>query len=171
MAPATTKIRRGGKAMVCTGKAIAGLTVIMIAIVATPAAAQVLDAAYRGTLMCDKLPFTENRMREAINVTISGGAVRYTHVVRLRKEAVEATVEHGNGTLSGRNIKLQGSWNGENRQYKSNYSGTFVRRSARLTGTQTWTGGGGTVTRTCSGAIKRPLRAFLPRNRKPPVNP
>ncbi|MBI3759674.1 MAG: hypothetical protein HY269_07970 [Deltaproteobacteria bacterium] len=143
----------------------------MIVTVATPATAQVLDAAYRGTLVCDKLPFTETGMREAIDVTISGGAARYTHVVRLRKDAVEATAEQGDGTVSGRNIKLQGSWNGENRQYKASYSGTFVRRSARLTGTQTWTDGGRIVTRACSGAIKRPLRAFLPRNRKLPVHP
>ena len=157
--------------MVWMGHAVGALVVAMIAIVVTPATAQVLDAVYRGTLVCDKLPFTETKMREAIDVTISSGVARYTHVVRLRREAVEATAEHGNGTLSGQNIKLQGSWNGENRQYNANYSGTFVRRSGRLIGTQTWTVGGRTVTRNCSGAIKRPLKVFLPRNRKLPVNP
>jgi len=157
--------------MVLTENAIGVLAAAMIAIVATPATAQVLDAVYRGTLVCDKLPFTKTKMREAIDVTISGGAARYTHVVRLRKSEVEATAEHGNGILSGQNIKLQGSWNGENRQYNSNYSGTFVRRSARLIGTQNWIDGGRVVIRACSGAIKRQLRAFLPRNKKLPVNP
>ncbi len=28
-------------------------------VMATPAAAEVLDATYRGTMVCDKLPFTE----------------------------------------------------------------------------------------------------------------
>ncbi len=157
--------------MVRMGNAIGALAAAAIAIVATPATAQMLDAVYRGTLLCDKLPFTETKMREAIDVTISGGAARYTHVVRLRLAAVEATVEQGNGSLSGQNIKLQGSWSGENRQYNANYSGTFVRRSAKLIGTQTWTDGGKTITRNCSGAIKRPLKAFLPSNRKLPVNP
>jgi hypothetical protein len=46
------------------------------------------------------------------------------------------------------------------------YRGTFVRRSAKFKGTQTWTGGGKTVTRACAGAIKRPLRPFLPRMKK-----
>jgi hypothetical protein len=41
-----------------------------------------------------------------------------------------------------------------------------VRRSARLKGTQTWTDGGKTITRACTGVIKRPLRPFLPRTRK-----
>ena len=56
---------------------------------ATPAAAQVLDATYRGTMLCDKLPFTNDKMREAIEVTISGGTARYSHVVRLSKVDVE----------------------------------------------------------------------------------
>jgi hypothetical protein len=157
--------------MVWTRNAIGVFAAAMIAIVVTPATAQVLNAVYRGTLVCDKLPFTETKMREAIDVTISGGAARYTHVVRLRNAAVEAEAEHGNGALSGQNIKLQGSWNGENRQYNANYSGTFVRRGARLIGTQTWTDGGRIIIRSCSGAIQRPLRALLPRDRKSPVNP
>jgi hypothetical protein len=41
-----------------------------------------------------------------------------------------------------------------------------VCRSATLKGTQTWTDGGKTVTRACNGAIKRPLRPFLPRSKK-----
>jgi hypothetical protein len=41
-----------------------------------------------------------------------------------------------------------------------------VRRTARLKGTQTWTDGGKTLTRACSGAIKRPFKAFLPRPKK-----
>jgi hypothetical protein len=150
--------------------AISALAAAMIAM-GTPAAAQVLDAVYRGTLVCDKLPFTATKMREAIHVAIAGGAVRYTHVVRLRDTA-EAVPEHGTGTLSGQRISLQGTWSGDTsdksntndkRKYQANYSGTFVRRSAKLTGTQTWTDGGKTVTRACSGAIKRPLKAFLPR--------
>src|SRR5262245_40964449 len=138
----------------------------MMAAVATPAAAQVLDATYRGTMICDKLPFTSDKMREAIEVTISGGTVRYSHVVRLTKVAVEATAEQGTGALDGQKLSLDGSWKGGNRKYEAKYSGSFVRRSARLRGTQTWTDGGKTITRACAGAIKRPLRPFLPRQKQ-----
>lgn len=154
--------------MVRAGIAIGVLAAAMVATAGTPAAAEVLDAVYRGTLMCDKLPFTDTKMREAIEVTIAGGVARYTHIVRLRDTA-EAAAEEGNGTVNGQNISLQGSWSGGNRQYKASYSGSFVRRSARLRGTQTWTDGGSTVTRACSGAIKRPLKAFLRRDKKKPV--
>jgi hypothetical protein len=81
-----------------------------------------------------------------IEVTISGGAVRYTHVVRLRNAAVEATAEQGTGTIDGQKINLQGSWKSGSRQYEAKYSGSFVRRSAKLKGTQTWTDGGKTAT-------------------------
>ncbi len=134
-----------------------------VTVMATPAAAEVLDATYRGTMVCDKLPFTSDKMREAIEVTITGGAARYSHVVRLRNLAVEAAAEQGTGTIDGQKIDLQGTWNGGGREYAAKYSGSFVRRSASLKGMQTWTDGGKTVTRACAGAIKRPLKPFLPR--------
>ena len=137
-----------------------------VTVMATPAAAEVLDATYRGTMVCDKLPFTSDKMREAIEVTVTGGAARYSHVVRLRNLAVEAAAEQGTGTIDGEKIDLQGTWKGGGREYAAKYSGSFVRRSARLKGMQTWTDGSKTVTRACAGAIKRPFKPFLPRNRK-----
>jgi hypothetical protein len=137
-----------------------------VTVMATPAAAEVLDATYRGTMVCDKLPFTSDKMREAIEVTITGGAARYSHVVRLRNLTVEAAAEQGIGTIDGQKIDLQGAWKGGGREYAAKYSGSFVRRSARLKGTQTWTDGGKTVIRACTGAIKRPFKPFLPRNKR-----
>ena len=148
-----------------TGNAICVVAAAVMAMAIAPASAQVRDAVYRGTMVCDKLPFSAGKSREAIEVTISRGAVRYTHVVRLRT-AAEATPEQGTGTLNGENIGLQGAWKGGNRQYEAKYSGTFVRRHADLKGTQTWTDGGKTVSRGCSGTIKRPFKVFLPRERK-----
>ena len=126
---------------------------------------QVLDAVYRGTLICAKLPFTEFAMREAIAVTISDGKATYTHVVRLR-ESPEPGEEKGTAKLDGARIGLEGSWKGDAGQYQASYGGSFVRRSAKLVGTQTWTHQGRIVTRACSGVIKRPLKAFLPRGQK-----
>src|SRR6187200_1455868 len=60
-----------GAAMVRMGYAV------LAAAMGTPVAAEVLDATYRGTMVCDKLTVTSQQTREAIEVTISGGAVRY----------------------------------------------------------------------------------------------
>ena len=153
--------------MMRTGQALGMFVATLLAANAMPAAAEVLDATYRGTLVCEKLPFTRTQMREAIEVTIAGGAARYSHVVRLRDKEAEAVAEQGTGTLSNQNIDLRGSWKDGGRQYEAKYSGTFVRRNARLKGTQTWTDGAKTITRACAGAIKRPLKPFLPRKKKP----
>src|SRR5215831_6059569 len=152
--------------MVRMGLALAVLgTAFATTMAGTPASAEVRDAVYRGTMVCDKLPFSAGKGREAIEVTIAGGAVRYSHIVRLY-DAGEAIPEKGTGALNGDNISLQGSWKSANRQYEAKYNGTFVRRHAELKGAQIWSDGGKTITRTCSGSIKRPLRAFLPRERK-----
>jgi hypothetical protein len=119
----------------------------------------VRDAVYRGTMVCAKLPFFEKGAREAIEVTIAGGTVRYTHTVR---EIAGASNERGRGTLADGAITLAGSWHGTKDSYDANYAGSFVRRSAKLTGTQRWNHQGGVFTRTCTGVIKRPLAAFLP---------
>ena len=147
--------------------AIVMLAAAMIVLAGEPAAAEVRDAVYRGTLVCDKLPFTEKGMREAIDVTISGSTASYSHIVRLR-EAPETAPEKGAGKVDGQTINLEGSWKGSNQEYQAKYSGTFVRRSALLKGTQTWNDGGKTLIRSCSGAIKRPLRVFLPRAKTKP---
>jgi hypothetical protein len=140
--------------------------VLALAVIAVrPAAAEVRDAVYRGTMVCDKLPFTQNRMREAIEVTIADDKVQYKNVVRLL-DPPETTVERGTGTLNGQDISLQGAWDGGSRRYKASYSGTFVRRSAKLKGTQVWAIDGKDVTRHCVGAIKRPFKVFLPRQKK-----
>jgi hypothetical protein len=141
---------------------LAGAAIVMAAM---PAAAQVRDAVYRGTLICNKLPFSAGKGREAIEVTIAGGTVRYSHVVRLR-DAAEPVSEQGKGSLNGQDIELQGSWKAGNRQYEAKYSGAFVRRHADLKGTQTWTDGGKSFTRACTGTIKRPFRVFLPGEKK-----
>jgi len=139
----------------------------MAVMLGVPASAQVLDAVYRGTLVCGKLPFAGGKQREAIEVTIAAGAVSYSHVVRLGNTDVEATPERGSGSLSGQKLELQGSWQGAGHAYQASYSGTFVRRSAKLKGTQTWAEGGATITRECSGSIKRPLKPLLPKDKKP----
>jgi hypothetical protein len=152
--------------MLWTGRAIGALTgAIIAAATATSAMAQVRDAVYRGTLVCDKLPFSAGKGREAIEVTIAGSSIRYSHVVRLR-DAAEPVAEQGKGSLNGQDIELQGSWKSGNRQYEAKYSGAFVRRHADLKGTQTWTDGGKTITRNCTGTIKRPFRVFLPGEKK-----
>jgi hypothetical protein len=129
-----------------------------------PAQAQVRDAEYRGTLVCGKLPFIQDT-RAAIAVKITGDEASYERPVHVAARSKVVGKETGKAKIDGDKITITGSWKAENSSYDANYSGTFVRRSAKLTGTQNWTHEGKSYTRTCSGSIKRPLAAFLPRQK------
>jgi hypothetical protein len=133
---------------------------------AMPAAAQVRDATYRGTLICSTLPFLKGHLRAAMTVNIKGNSAEYTQPVVNPEKGTQLGTEAGSGTVEGSNIKLSGAWRGAPNSYEASYTGTFVRRAARIAGTQTWTHEGKTYKRTCSGAIKRPLAIFLKRDGK-----
>lgn len=134
--------------------------------IVTPAQAQVRDAVYRGTLVCGKLPFAQDPTRAAIEVKLSGNEGPYERPVHMPIRAKVAGKETGIAKVDGDKIALTGGWKAERDSYEASYNGTFARRSAKLTGTQTWTHNGKTYTRTCSGAIRRPLAAFLPKDKK-----
>jgi hypothetical protein len=125
----------------------------------------VRDAVYRGTLVCSKLPFLSKQLRGSIEATVSGNSVRYKRPVVMAKSAIEG-YEEGSGSVDGTKISLKGSWKKGASGYEATYAGNFVRRNAKLTGTQIWSHDGKTYTRTCTGSIKRPLAAFLPRGKK-----
>ena len=64
-------------------RGVFGLLAMAFAIGGTPVSAQVRDAVYRGTMVCDKFPFTVGNGREAVEVHCrKRGAC--THAVRLR---------------------------------------------------------------------------------------
>jgi hypothetical protein len=135
-----------------------------LSVSAAPASAQVRDAVYRGTLICSTLPFIKGHLRAAMEVTIKDNKAEYKQPVVNPERGTQLGTETGTGTVEGQNIKLSGAWKGTQPSYEATYSGTFVRRAARLSGTQTWTHEGKTYKRTCSGAIKRPLAVFLKRD-------
>ncbi len=140
----------------------------LCAALATQAKAQtkVREAVYRGTLVCGKLPFIEDPVRAAIEIKIAGNAAQYSRPVRAPLRGSVAGIETGTGTIDGDKISLKGEWRGDIGSYQATYGGTFVRRSAKLTGTQTWTFAGKSYKRDCTGVIKRPLAAFLPEDKK-----
>jgi len=126
----------------------------------------VRDAVYRGTLVCTRLPFVFSQLRTAIEATVAGNSVRYKQPVVMAEGGVVEGHEEGSGSVDGEEINLKGAWKKGADGYEATYTGSFVRRSAKLTGTQNWTYNGKTYTRTCTGAIKRPLAAFLPKDKK-----
>jgi len=151
------------------------MKIIVIVIIAAASAAGVCDASaqivrpvvrdavYRGTLVCTKLPFISKQLRTAIEANVTGDSVRYKRPVVMANSVI-AGYEEGSGSVDGQKINLKGAWKKGASGYEATYNGNFVRRSAKLSGTQNWTHEGKTYTRNCTGSIKRPLAAFLPKN-------
>jgi hypothetical protein len=136
------------------------------AVLAVPAQAQVRDAEYRGTLVCGNLPFAQDPQRAAIVVKLTGREGPYERPVHMPLRTKVAGTETGTVKVDGNKITLTGGWKSDGGSYDASYSGTFVRRSAKLSGTQKWTHDGKSYTRNCAGAIQRPLAAFLPKQKK-----
>jgi hypothetical protein len=145
----------------------AWLAAAAVLTLAMPAQAQVRDAEYRGTLVCDNLPFATGQNRAAIVVKLTGDAGPYERIVHASGGRRVVAKETGTVKVDGDKISLSGAWKGDKDAYDASYTGTFVRRRAKLTGTQKWTHDGKSFTRNCSGAIERPLAAFLPKPKKP----
>ncbi len=143
------------------------LAAIACAAFIAPAQAQVRDAVYRGTLVCGKLPFAQDPTRAAIEVKISGNEGPYERPVHMPIRTKLAGKESGVAKVDGDKISLIGGWKNDKDSYSAAYTGTFVRRSAKLAGTQSWTHDGKSYTRSCSGVIQRPFAAFLPKDKKP----
>jgi hypothetical protein len=153
----------GVNAMIRVFAAVLAASVVGMSMT-VPAAAQVRDAVYRGTLICTPLPFLKGHLRAAITVTVKGSRAEFTQPVIDAERGLMIGTETGSGTIAGSSIKLTGSWSGDKQGFESTYGGTFVRRAARLTGTQLWTHDGKPYKRTCAGTVKRPFAVFLKRD-------
>lgn len=105
--------------------------------------------------------------RAAIRVKLTGSEGTYERPVHMPVRSGIVGQEVGKAKVDGDKIAITGGWRGEKSSYEASYSGTFVRRSAKLSGQQSWMHEGKSYTRTCSGAITRPLAAFLPKPQKP----
>jgi hypothetical protein len=149
--------------------AVAGLVLAMPvqAQTQTQTQTQVRDAEYRGTVVCENLPFSAGQNRAAIVVKLTSNEGPYERTVHLSGSRKVAGTETGTAKVDGDKISITGAWKGEKDGYEASYAGTFVRRRAKLSGTQKWTHDGQSFTRNCSGSIQRPLAAFLPKPQKP----
>lgn len=137
------------------------LAALLTVAAAPDASAQNRDGVYRGTLVCGALPFARN-LRTAIEVTVTGTTAKYSQPVMIGDSDKRAGTEEGTGTIEGDRLVLNGSWRSEKDSFDADYSGTFVRRSVKLSGSQTWAHDKQAYRRTCTGSIKRPLR-YMPK--------
>ena len=128
------------------------------------AAPVIRDAVYRGTMVCGKLPFIQTGAG-IDRGDDRGNAAKYTRPVALADRHRRSTARR---QRHGRERQDQPERHVEEgrRQLRGELYRRFRAPVAKLTGAQVWSHDGKTYKRECSGAIKRPLAAFLPKDGK-----
>ena len=118
------------------------------------AAADPLDGAYRGMIVCEKLQTSQFMLRAPFDIMITGKtAVAARPIFNLRGTRVVGS-EIATGTVGDdRTIKLSSYWKAGGASYQGSYGGTLSGKGGTLTGTQAWTMPEGQQTRTCTAAV------------------
>jgi hypothetical protein len=132
------------------------LAIAIVVPMSHPAAADGLDGAYRGMIVCEKLNTTEFMLRAPFDIIITGkNAVAARPIFNLKGTLVVGS-EIATGTVADDGtIKLSSNWKAGGSSYQGSYSGVLTEKSGTLTGAQAWTMPEGNQTRSCTAALVR----------------
>ena len=131
-----------------------GLAIVALVSASGLAAADPLDGAYRGMIVCEKLQTSQYMLRAPFDIVISGKtAIAARPIFNLK-----GTLVVGSEIATGRvgddgTIKLSSNWKAGGSSYQGSYGGVLTGKGGTLTGTQAWTMPEGQQTRTCTAAV------------------
>jgi hypothetical protein len=116
---------------------------------------QPVSGAFRGMLVCEKIPASPDILRVPFDLKVDGGNVQYARPIFNWNGQRVLGSELGNGTLgSDGKIHLAAAWSIRGVSYRTEYTGTLTATGGTLTGTQSWQGGRGSgSSRTCNAAV------------------
>lgn len=130
--------------------------VAIVALVSIPgmAAADKLDGAYRGMIVCEKLQTSQFMLRAPFDLMVNGKTAIAARPIFNRAGTLVVGSEIATGTVGDDGtIKLASTWFGSGSTYQGNYGGTLSGKGGTLTGTQAWTMPEGQQTRNCTAAV------------------
>ena len=134
--------------------AIVGLALVSLVSAAGLAAADSLDGAYRGMIVCEKLNTSRFMLRAPFDILIAGKTVVAARPIFNLQGTLVVGSEIATGTVGDDGtIKLASTWIGNGSTYQGNYGGTLSGKGGTLTGTQAWTMPEGHQTRACTAAV------------------
>jgi hypothetical protein len=133
-----------------------GLAIVIVVPMSHPAAADGLDGAYRGMIVCEKLNTTQFMLRAPFDVIITGkNAIAARPIFNLKGTLVVGS-EIATGTVADDGtIKLSSNWKAGGWSYQGSYSGILTEKNGTLTGAQAWTMPEGNQSRSCTAALVR----------------
>jgi len=133
-----------------------GLAIVMFVPMSHPAAADGLDGAYRGMIVCEKLNTSQFMLRAPFDVIISGKSAVAARPIFNIKGTLVVGSEIATGTVADDGtIKLSSNWKSGGSSYEGSYGGVLSEKRGTLTGSQAWTMPEGQQTRACTAALVR----------------
>jgi hypothetical protein len=142
--------------LACSGFAFAAFTVVSTAPVrADPQPAPVLDGAYRGTIVCERIKATPGILRVPLDLAVRGGNVQFARPTFNVKGTRVTGSELGSGTIdTGGKLHLTSAWVFGSIGFQGDYSGTLSASGGTFSGTQSWRGPDGmNGSRACNAAL------------------
>ncbi len=112
------------------------------------------DAAYKGTMVCVAFPWQPAVVRVPMDLSVTEGAITFARPILGNNQVAGNEMAKGAVDADG-NFSLASNGNEGGTHYQGAYKGTITRDGGTFTGTQTWTRGELTHTRTCTGAFVR----------------
>ncbi len=118
------------------------------------AAADTLDGAYRGMIVCEKLQTSQFMLRAPFDLMINGKTAIAARPIFNLKGTLVVGSEIATGTVADDgSIKLSSTWKAGGSSYQGSYGGTLNGKGGTLTGTQAWTMPEGQQSRNCTAAV------------------
>ena len=131
-----------------------GLAIVAFASAAGMAAADALDGAYRGMIVCEKLQTSQFMLRAPFDIMINGKTAVAARPIFNLKGTLVVGSEIATGTVADDGtIKLSSTWKAGGSSYQGSYGGVLTGKGGTLTGTQAWTMPQGQQTRNCTAAV------------------
>ncbi len=143
-----------GAAGVCV-VAAAGAAMVWLALRDPPTSGlprpTAVEGISRGTMQCDKLPWTKVPLQAAVTLSIKGGNATFERDVYSSDGRRKTGVESGTGTIDADGIlQLKTSWVGPTSRFDGNYIGRLSGTGGTLSGKQTLLVDGARHERSCT---------------------
>lgn len=131
-----------------------GLAIAALVSISGLAAAEPLEGAYRGMIVCEKLTTSQLMLRAPFDIIINGKTAVAARPIFNRNGTLVVGSEIATGAVGDDgSIKLTSNWKSGGASYQGSYGGTLNDKGGTLTGTQAWTMPEGQQTRNCTAAV------------------
>lgn len=110
--------------------------------------------AYRGALVCERVPGTVDVLRVPMDLAVRGSNVQFARPLFNLQGTRVIGSELGNGSIDPTgNVHATSIWRFRGIVVRGEYSGTLTPSGGTLSGTQTWHTAEGPGSRTCQAAL------------------